>query len=308
MLYPDRDLTRFENKNRIPAQRVNGNALLKNMIEIGDRTIIEVDAQGDYHFNATFENGRFLAAALKKSGSKDSNAIADVLTIYEDVFNHQAFTGRSGAMFGYEGLGSIYWHMVSKLLLAVQENYFSSYEQDPTFQETKKLAEYYYRVRAGIGFNKTPDVYGAFPTDPYSHTPKQAGAQQPGMTGQVKEEILTRFGELGLLVKNGQIYFQPSLLKQSEFLVDESKFEFININGEYETISLAPKSLAFTYCQIPFIYEIANAAQIVVQMTNGEALSLASLELDTEMSRLIFSRRGDIKQIRIALQSSMLLP
>ena len=45
-----------------------------------------------------------------------------LLTIFEEVFNHKAFTGRSGTFFGYEGLGSIYWHMVSKLLLAVQEN------------------------------------------------------------------------------------------------------------------------------------------------------------------------------------------
>ena len=41
--------------------------------------------------------------------------------LYEDVFRHRAYTGRSGAMYGYEGLGCIYWHMVAKLLLAVQE-------------------------------------------------------------------------------------------------------------------------------------------------------------------------------------------
>ena len=44
-----------------------------------------------------------------------------LLAVFEEVFNHKAFTGRSGTFFGYEGLGSIYWHMVSKLLLAVQE-------------------------------------------------------------------------------------------------------------------------------------------------------------------------------------------
>lgn len=48
----------------------------------------------------------------------DSDA---VLQIFEDVFNHKAFTGRSGTFYGYEGLGSIYWHMVSKLHLAVME-------------------------------------------------------------------------------------------------------------------------------------------------------------------------------------------
>ncbi|CAN0044150.1 unnamed protein product, partial [Discosporangium mesarthrocarpum] len=43
----------------------------------------------------------------------------------------------------------------------------------------------------------------AFPTDPYSHTNRH-GAQQPGMTGQVKEEIVTRFGELGVRIEGGQ--------------------------------------------------------------------------------------------------------
>ena len=37
--------------------------------------------------------------------------------------------------------------------------------------------------------NKTPEEYGAFPFDAYSHTPYNSGAKQPGMTGQVKEEI-----------------------------------------------------------------------------------------------------------------------
>ncbi|MDP3179852.1 MAG: hypothetical protein Q8M76_18220, partial [Spirochaetaceae bacterium] len=37
---------------------------------------------------------------------------------YERVMRHREFTGRSGAMFGFEGLGCIHWHMVAKLLLA----------------------------------------------------------------------------------------------------------------------------------------------------------------------------------------------
>ena len=49
-----------------------------------------------------------------------------ILDIYENVFNHKVYTGRSGNMFAYEGIGSVYWHMVSKLLLAVQEIFFKS--------------------------------------------------------------------------------------------------------------------------------------------------------------------------------------
>jgi hypothetical protein len=59
-----------------------------------------------------------------------------------------------------------------------------------------RLASQYRHVRAGLGFTRSAAAFGAFPTDPYSHTPAHAGRQQPGMTGQVKEEILTRFGEL----------------------------------------------------------------------------------------------------------------
>ena len=66
--------------------------------------------------------------------------------------------------------------------------------------------------RALLGFNKTAEAFGAFPRDPYSH----AGAQQPGMTGSVKEEILTRLGELGVEVKAGRLPFEPTLLAASE--------------------------------------------------------------------------------------------
>ena len=118
------------------------------------------------------------------------------LDLYEQVFNHHAFTGRSSTMFAYEGIGSVYWHMVAKLLVAVQEVIL----EGPAATDAASLRELvrlYDRVRDGLGFNRSAAQYGAFPTDPYSHTPAHAGAQQPGMTGQVKEELLTRWAELG---------------------------------------------------------------------------------------------------------------
>ena len=44
-----------------------------------------------------------------------------IRTLFEETFHHDQFTGRSSTFFAYEGLGSVYWHMVSKLLLAAQE-------------------------------------------------------------------------------------------------------------------------------------------------------------------------------------------
>ena len=53
-----------------------------------------------------------------------------------------------------------------------------------------KLGEYYFEIKDGLGVKKSPDKYGAFPIDPYSHTPGDGGVKQPGMTGQVKEDII----------------------------------------------------------------------------------------------------------------------
>ncbi len=313
MLYPDRELTSFNNKNKLDAKRVCSNVLLRQMSHNGDRRVIESDADGFYHFNADFENAGFLLTALNevKADYKeiDRETLADVMDCYEEVFNHQAFTGRSGTMFGYEGLGCIYWHMVSKLLLAVQENYFAAREQAPNSEATQKLAEYYYKVRAGIGFNKTPENYGAFPTDPYSHTPKHAGAQQPGMTGQVKEEILTRFGELGLCIEDGIINFKPSLLRTSEFLSEATRFDFINIESQNQTIILPEKALAFTYCQVPITYLLVQEkeAQVIVTLNNNESITLPTMALNRELSRHVFDRSGLVKEITVSVPSTLLM-
>ncbi|MGY5450398.1 hypothetical protein ACVFI8_05565 [Agarivorans sp. MS3-6] len=313
MLYPDRDLSKFADKNSISKTRVEGNALLNAMVAKGDRRVIEMDIDGLYHFNQNFDNAgplsEVLASIKQEYKGVDKACWDDVLACYEEVFNHQAFTGRSGTMFGYEGLGSIYWHMVSKLLLAVQENYFSAREIDPNSAATQQLAEYYYRVREGIGFNKTPQVYGAFPTDPYSHTPKQAGAQQPGMTGQVKEEILTRFGELGLLVDKGEISIQPSLLRNREFLSEADSYQFIGLDGETQSIELAAGSLAFTYCQIPFIYQLEadDTAKIEITTSDNALITVNTLALNAELSRDIFERNGKLKQIVVSIPNNLLL-
>ena len=160
-----------------------------------------------------------------------------VLKVFEQVFNHKAFTGRSGTFFGYEGLGSIYWHMVSKLLLAVEEVFFKSESESTPAEKLVDLQKIYYNIKKGIGAEKSPDKYGAFPTDPYSHTPSFAGVQQPGMTGQVKEDIISRFRELGVFAKQGKIYINTSLINFDEFLKNDETYIYYDVNGKEQSIS-----------------------------------------------------------------------
>ncbi|CAM3682374.1 hypothetical protein VA7868_04237 [Vibrio aerogenes CECT 7868] len=313
MLYPDRDLSSFLEKNLIPAECVRQNPLLVSMTEKNDRRIVQTDDAGASHFHPEFENAALLREAIDRVRSdypeQPECAWQQLEQLYETVFHHKAFTGRSGTMFGYEGLGCIYWHMVSKLLLAVQENYLAAWRQNPASEETGRLASYYYLVREGIGFNKTPDEYGAFPTDPYSHTPKHAGAQQPGMTGQVKEEILTRFGELGLMVNSGRISVSPTLLKASEFLSHSSLFTCLNLSGEQQSYVLQAGQLAFTFCQVPFIYQLTTELSGTVTLTLKDETTVLydSLTLSTDMSASIFERKGEISKVLVTVPESIMM-
>ncbi|GAB7218936.1 hypothetical protein [Vibrio comitans] len=312
MLYPDRDLTPFMEKNQVTKQQIAGSTLLNSMVEKGDKRLVQQSTADHFHFNASFENRDYLNAAISSIKSDYPEATEaqwqEINALYEQVFNHKAFTGRSGTMFGYEGLGCIYWHMVSKLLLAVQENYSVALEQDADSEVTKALADYYYCVREGIGFNKTASNYGAFPTDPYSHTPKQAGAQQPGMTGQVKEEIITRFVELGIQVSEGAIQLNPSLLNSSEFLNEAVTFNYLDIQGEAKELPLTVGQLAFTYCQVPFVYQVAseNETSVEVHYEDGSVVAMPNNGLTTEVCQELFSRSGKVTQVRCTVAQSAL--
>ncbi|USD67066.1 hypothetical protein [Vibrio sp. SCSIO 43136] len=313
MLYPDRELSRFVEKNQIPADLVSNNEWLQRMLARDDQRIINLDLHGNYHFHPDFDNAdalKSVMAQVEQDYSEVSNEDrSQLLATYEEVFNHKQFTGRSGTMFGYEGLGCIYWHMVSKLLLAVQENYQASFELNPTSSETKRLAEFYYQVRDGIGFNKTPENYGAFPTDPYSHTPKQAGAQQPGMTGQVKEEVITRFGELGIGVKDGVITVMPTLLKKEEFLSQSAMFNFENLHGKPQGVWVNSDELAFTYCQVPFVYQLTDSESqsIAVKLADGSLEERKGQELPHSLSQMIFARSGDVVEVRVKVPVSTVM-
>jgi hypothetical protein len=125
----------------------------------------------------------------------------------------------------------------------VQERVFEA--ADCAAPELPALQAFYRRVRDGLGYRKSAAAYGAFPADPYSHTPAEGGAQQPGMTGQVKEEILTRRGELGLRVRDGRVQIHPVLLDEAE----------IPAGGE----------LHFTWAHVHYVYRRGPATRLRVR-------------------------------------------
>ena len=248
MLYPNRRRKSFLELNNIPDEAKNS-AVVKKYLG----SILKQDCDGGIHFDAKYRNANELPEELKD--------------LYEAVFNHHAFTGRSGTFYKYEGLGCIYWHMVSKLLLAVGETITRSSLSPENGSTLIRLCQHYESIREGIGSHKQPVEYGAFPFDPYSHTPLMAGVQQPGMTGQVKEDIISRWFELGVSVKNGQITFHPIMLTEKDFKEGE---------------------LRFTYCGTEVIYKHSASKSEPTAFT-----------LSKEQSAHIFARDGKINQLII---------
>ena len=277
MLYPARKRASFLDMNNLPKEALSL-PIVQRLLANKATDILTQDCQGGVHFSADFNNADFLLRAIQRSSEDISpEETEQLLNLYEQLFNHHAFTGRSGTFYKYEGLGCIYWHMVSKLLLAVGECIQSS---RLIASLPHRLISHYCEIREGIGSHKTPAEYGSFPFDAYSHTPSygvpenargvlgcHAGVQQPGMTGQVKEDIISRFFELGVQVQNGQITFCPTMLTNADFC-----------DGE----------LRFTYCGTEIIYR-------------KTAHGTGSVTLPPEQSKHIFARDGEIKQLIIEL-------
>jgi hypothetical protein len=143
-------------------------------------------------------------------------------------------------------------------------------------------------------------VYGAFPTDPYSHTPKGQGAKQPGMTGMVKEEILTRQMELGYYIEDGCLVFDFLMLDKDEFLSEPSEFTYLNVQGQQEKIELPAGSMAHTICQVPIILRISDEPCINIHFFDGSTQQIDDYVLDSVNSQHIF-QRDDVHHLVVAI-------
>jgi hypothetical protein len=189
--------------------------------------------------------------------------------------------------------------MVSKLLLAVREVLTEAVHTGVKESTLARLREQYNAIRDGLGPHKTPGEYGAVPMDPYSHTPGFTGAQQPGMTGQVKEDFIARIGEMGLTVREGEIHFDPRLVTYDEFLTVESVLHYWDIGGSPQIVELAAGTLAFSFCQIPVVVHRSGTNRIEIS-SGAEMRHVAQgLSLNRDVSSRIFQRSGEITRIDV---------
>ena len=121
------------------------------------------------------------------------------------------------------------------------------------------------------------------------------------MTGQVKEDIVSRFYELGFFVNDGRVTFDPTILRKSEFIEEEKSFKYVNLDNEINYIELDKHSLAFTVCQVPVIYNLSDEENIRISYINNSEKTIKGHELDIENSESIFNRTNLIKAVYVSI-------
>jgi hypothetical protein len=128
------------------------------------------------------------------------------------------------------------------------------------------------------------------------------------MTGQVKEEILTRFGELGVQIEAGAVHFRPVLLRSTEFLQEPGRFEYVDVDGDIRQVDLPRDSLAFTFCQVPIVYHrCQEPASLCTTFRNGTSAARPGHQLDATASRALLSRSGTIGRIDVKVPEDALV-
>ena len=295
-LYPVKETNGFMDKNIISESYIEKSELFRKLLADNDTSLIVRDIKGCVRFAPGITCGGALDYVLKSEWKYKRLSMQEYSLItecFESVFGHSAFIGRSQVMYKYEGIGCIYWHQNSKLLVSLSESCIASDEP----QETEYIKKIYHEYRNGMGFNKTPEEWGAFPQDDYSFTAYRGGANQPVMTGQVKEDIILRFYELGVRIRNGSIVFDCTAVREEDFLKASTVFKYIDIYGNEKSITADENSLVFTFCQVPIVYKRSGNMKISAYYQSGQKNVIKSNILPENISQNIFRRNGKTKKI-----------
>ena len=293
LLYPDRDLGAFVGRGVIDEKTVAESPAMKALLARGGGGVLVRAVDGSVRFHSDLHHRNDLQSALDASGVP-TEAHAELHAAYEEVFDHEAFPGRSMTFFGYEGLGCIYWHMISKLILAAQDVAWNA-----TDDHREQLIGLYQDLRAGLGTHKSPELYGAFPSDPYSHTTARGGARQPGLTGQVKEDVLGRLGECGIHVTESRLGFRGGLSRFVEPVGKPTEFNYVDAAGSSRAMTVPDGAAAFTYCCVPVLLHRSDEPRVRATLASGAEHEVDGSELDENLSREIFKRSGQVVMLEV---------
>jgi hypothetical protein len=69
-------------------------------------------------------------------------------------------------------------------------------------------------------------------------------------------------------------------------------------------LKLPENSLAFTFCQVPVVYQLGYESTIEIEFNDDTSKTIEGLKLDLETSVNLFHRTGVIKKMNVTLQET----
>jgi hypothetical protein len=99
------------------------------------------------------------------------------------------------------------------------------------------------------------------------------------------------------------VQFDPGLLRTSEFSTGRTVFRFLDVDGQWQELTVPERGLAFTWCQVPIVYRLAEAGDpgVTISRDNGECQELQALALPPEIARELFRRTGTVRTVELVL-------
>ena len=114
------------------------------------------------------------------------------------------------------------------------------------------------------------------------------------MTGQVKEEVLTRFGELGVRVEDGTTSSARRCCAAANGRPGAT-FAYRDLAGHWVSIKVPADSFAVTFCQVPVVVHRSNHRAITAHLQDGTEVSGTGGALDADISANVFRRDGRVR-------------
>jgi hypothetical protein len=119
------------------------------------------------------------------------------------------------------------------------------------------------------------------------------------MTGQVKEDLISRLGEMGVAVADGRLGFCPHLVSRGEFMSQARTFHFYGLDGQEHGLRLDPGTMAFTTCQAPVVAHRSGPRRIEIALADGSSRTVEGLNLDAATSAAIFERTATVRRLDV---------
>ena len=87
----------------------------------------------------------------------------------------------------------------------------------------------------------------------------------------MKEDLITRASEMGVVVEGGVIRFEPRIVRTQEFLEVSATLTYIGLDGESQGLALEEGTMGFTLCQVPVVLHRGGPVGIVVTRSHETA-------------------------------------